>query len=195
MRLCLQSNRQTLAVWRSRGKRRTRQSWRRGAVAQGRSPCRSATGSANARAALAEDAMRLNRSRSPDDLASCRGATGRPPRAGCSRVRPLLESASNSAHTICPLQDVAMFRVTKEIDFCYGHRLLNYDGKCKHLHGHNGKAVIVLEGTQLDHRGMVVDFSDIKKQVAGWIMRWSRFASIQPATCFLMSEKSTTIPR
>jgi len=62
-----------------------------------------------------------------------------------------------------------MFRVTKEIDFCYGHRLLNYDGKCKYLHGHNGKAVIVLEGEQLDHRGMVVDFSDIKKQVAGWI--------------------------
>ncbi|MCX7409230.1 MAG: 6-carboxytetrahydropterin synthase [Planctomycetales bacterium] len=62
-----------------------------------------------------------------------------------------------------------MFRVTKEIDFCYGHRLLNYDGKCKHLHGHNGKAVIVLEGAQLDHRGMVVDFSDIKKLVAGWI--------------------------
>ena len=62
-----------------------------------------------------------------------------------------------------------MFRVTKEIDFCYGHRLLNYDGKCKHLHGHNGKAVIVLEGMQLDHRGMVVDFSDIKKHVAGWI--------------------------
>lgn len=62
-----------------------------------------------------------------------------------------------------------MFRVTREIDFCYGHRLLNYDGKCKHLHGHNGKAVIVLEGSKLDHRGMVVDFSDIKKQVAGWI--------------------------
>lgn len=62
-----------------------------------------------------------------------------------------------------------MFRVTKEIDFCYGHRLLNYDGKCKYLHGHNGKAVIVLEGEQLDHRGMVVDFSDIKQQVAGWI--------------------------
>ena len=62
-----------------------------------------------------------------------------------------------------------MFRVTKEIEFCYGHRLLNYDGKCKYLHGHNGKAVIVLEGQQLDHRGMVVDFSDIKQQVAGWI--------------------------
>ena len=62
-----------------------------------------------------------------------------------------------------------MFRVTQEIEFCYGHRLLNYDGKCKHLHGHNGKAVIVLESEQLDHRGMLVDFSDIKKHVAGWI--------------------------
>ena len=62
-----------------------------------------------------------------------------------------------------------MFRVTQEIEFCYGHRLLNYDGKCKNLHGHNGKAVIVLESKQLDHRGMLVDFSDIKKHVAGWI--------------------------
>ena len=62
-----------------------------------------------------------------------------------------------------------MFRVTQEIEFCYGHRLLNYDGKCKYLHGHNGKAVIVLESEELDHRGMLVDFSDIKKHVAGWI--------------------------
>jgi len=62
-----------------------------------------------------------------------------------------------------------MFRVSQEIEFCYGHRLLNYAGKCRHLHGHNGKAVIVLEGEKLDQRGMLVDFSDIKKSVAGWI--------------------------
>jgi 6-pyruvoyltetrahydropterin/6-carboxytetrahydropterin synthase len=62
-----------------------------------------------------------------------------------------------------------MFRVTREIDFCYGHRLLNYNGKCKHLHGHNGVAVISLESPQLDERGMVLDFSDIKRVVAGWI--------------------------
>ena len=62
-----------------------------------------------------------------------------------------------------------MFRVTREIEFCYGHRLLNYDGKCKYLHGHNGKAVIILENESLDERGMLVDFSDIKKQVATWI--------------------------
>jgi len=62
-----------------------------------------------------------------------------------------------------------MFRVTREIDFCYGHRLLNYDGKCRHLHGHNGRAVIVLEAPKLDSRGMVLDFSDIKQVVSQWI--------------------------
>jgi 6-pyruvoyltetrahydropterin/6-carboxytetrahydropterin synthase len=62
-----------------------------------------------------------------------------------------------------------MYRVAREIAFCYGHRLLNYDGKCRHLHGHNGKAVIVLEGPRLDDRGMLIDFSDIKEQVQRWV--------------------------
>lgn len=68
-----------------------------------------------------------------------------------------------------PRPIAAMFRVTREIDFCYGHRLLHYEGKCRHLHGHNGRAVIVLEGEDLDHRGMLLDFSDIKSVVSGWI--------------------------
>lgn len=62
-----------------------------------------------------------------------------------------------------------MFRVRQEIDFCYGHRLLNYSGKCRHLHGHNGRAEIVLEGESLDHRGMLMDFSDIKAELRTWI--------------------------
>jgi 6-pyruvoyltetrahydropterin/6-carboxytetrahydropterin synthase len=62
-----------------------------------------------------------------------------------------------------------MFRVTQEIEFCYGHRLLGYSGKCRHLHGHNGRAVIVLEGEQLDDRGMLVDFAEIKTALRTWI--------------------------
>jgi 6-pyruvoyltetrahydropterin/6-carboxytetrahydropterin synthase len=62
-----------------------------------------------------------------------------------------------------------MFRVTRQIDFCYGHRLLNYDGKCRFLHGHNGRAEIVIEAESLDNRGMVLDFSDIKRVVSHWI--------------------------
>lgn len=62
-----------------------------------------------------------------------------------------------------------MFRVTREILFCYGHRLLNYDGKCRHLHGHNGRAVISLEADHLDALGMVMDFTAIKQVVSTWI--------------------------
>src|SRR5438128_2656964 len=62
-----------------------------------------------------------------------------------------------------------MYRVTREIRFCYGHRLLNYDGKCKHLHGHNGRAVITLQADRLDALGMVVDFSTLKRVVSSWI--------------------------
>ena len=62
-----------------------------------------------------------------------------------------------------------MFRVTRSIDFCYGHRLLNYEGKCRYLHGHNGRAVISIEGSELDHRVMVLDFADIKRFVSTWI--------------------------
>jgi 6-pyruvoyltetrahydropterin/6-carboxytetrahydropterin synthase len=62
-----------------------------------------------------------------------------------------------------------MFLVTREIRFCYGHRLLEYAGKCRHLHGHNGRAVISLAAQQLDPLGMVMDFSHIKRVVSAWI--------------------------
>jgi 6-pyruvoyltetrahydropterin/6-carboxytetrahydropterin synthase len=62
-----------------------------------------------------------------------------------------------------------MFLVAREIRFCYGHRLLEYAGKCRHLHGHNGRAVISLAAQELDSLGMVMDFSHIKRVVSAWI--------------------------
>jgi 6-pyruvoyltetrahydropterin/6-carboxytetrahydropterin synthase len=62
-----------------------------------------------------------------------------------------------------------VWKITKEIPFCYGHRLLNYAGKCRHLHGHNGKAVITLEASALDRLGMVVDFAEVKRVIGQWV--------------------------
>jgi len=62
-----------------------------------------------------------------------------------------------------------MFKVTKTIDFCYGHRLLNYAGKCRHLHGHNGRIEVDIELPALDGRGMVQDFSEIKTALKNWV--------------------------
>jgi len=62
-----------------------------------------------------------------------------------------------------------MYYLMQELDFCYGHRLLNYEGKCRHLHGHNGRLEILLGGDKLDSRGMLVDFGDNKRLLKTWI--------------------------
>jgi len=62
-----------------------------------------------------------------------------------------------------------MYRVTEIVDFCYGHRLLRYKGKCAHLHGHNGRVEIELASNSLNDQSMVADFSDIGRIVREWI--------------------------
>jgi 6-pyruvoyltetrahydropterin/6-carboxytetrahydropterin synthase len=64
-----------------------------------------------------------------------------------------------------------MTSVTITVDFCYGHRLLDYDGKCAHLHGHNGRVEVCVHGVtdKLNRSGFVIDFSDIKAFVKSWI--------------------------
>ena len=62
-----------------------------------------------------------------------------------------------------------IYTIVKAIDFCYGHRLLNYEGKCRHLHGHNGLLEVELYSNTLDSRGMVMDFADIRNVVKNWV--------------------------
>jgi 6-pyruvoyltetrahydropterin/6-carboxytetrahydropterin synthase len=64
-----------------------------------------------------------------------------------------------------------MYSVTKRIEFCYGHRLMDYDGVCRHPHGHNAVVEIDIRAETLDARNMVADFTDIKRIVKGWIDR------------------------
>lgn len=64
-----------------------------------------------------------------------------------------------------------MYTVIKRIDFCYGHRLLDYDGPCRHPHGHNAVAEVEVRSDDLDRRGMVADFADVRRIVKGWIDR------------------------
>ena len=64
-----------------------------------------------------------------------------------------------------------MYAVTKRIEFCYGHRLLDYNGVCAHPHGHNAVAEIEVRSETLDGRNMVVDFSEIRNVVKAWVDR------------------------
>src|SRR5687767_14665975 len=64
-----------------------------------------------------------------------------------------------------------MYSVTKRIEFCYGHRLLDYNGMCAHPHGHNAVAELEIQSESLDRRNMVMDFSDIKRAIKTWVDR------------------------
>lgn len=69
-----------------------------------------------------------------------------------------------------------MFKIAKQFDFCYGHRVwsqvldkeFSIDDRCvcRHLHGHQGTIIIFLEGDTLQD-GMVTDFKHLN-----WFKKW-----------------------
>lgn len=52
-------------------------------------------------------------------------------------------------------------KVGKIFEISYGHRILNHPGKCRRVHGHNGKIEILIGGSIDSSTGMVVDFEEI----------------------------------
>ena len=69
---------------------------------------------------------------------------------------------------------MAQHRVTKTIDFCYGHRLLDYAGKCRNLHGHNGLLEVDVESNELDDLGLVmISMRSATWSRDGWMTIWT----------------------
>lgn len=58
-----------------------------------------------------------------------------------------------------------MYRIGVWDHFSSAHYLRNYQGKCEHIHGHNWKVEVVLEGDKLDKSGMLLDFGILKKHL------------------------------
>ncbi len=57
----------------------------------------------------------------------------------------------------------------RRVRFCAGHRLYGHEGKCAHFHGHNYLAEFHVAGTRQDAVGRVIDFSELKNVLKGWI--------------------------
>ncbi|SDZ99741.1 6-pyruvoyltetrahydropterin/6-carboxytetrahydropterin synthase [Oribacterium sp. KHPX15] len=62
-----------------------------------------------------------------------------------------------------------MFYLKSESSFDAAHFLKGYEGKCSNIHGHRWRVVVEIKGDKLSEetqtRGMLVDFSDLKKIV------------------------------
>ena len=62
-----------------------------------------------------------------------------------------------------------MFKLETSASFDSAHFLMGYKGKCANIHGHHWVAQVSIFGDELtaqgEKRGMLIDFSDLKKAV------------------------------
>ncbi|PKN00834.1 MAG: 6-carboxytetrahydropterin synthase QueD [Elusimicrobia bacterium HGW-Elusimicrobia-1] len=58
-----------------------------------------------------------------------------------------------------------MYKISVEDSFSAAHRLRGYKGKCEKMHGHNWRVRLSVSGTELDSKGLLLDFSGLKKML------------------------------
>ena len=56
-----------------------------------------------------------------------------------------------------------MYHLTIHTHFAAAHNLLNYQGECEKLHGHNWKIEVTVKTEHLDKAGLGIDFKVLKK--------------------------------
>ena len=56
-----------------------------------------------------------------------------------------------------------MYHLTIITHFAAAHNLLNYQGDCENLHGHNWKVEVTVKTENLDKAGLGIDFKILKK--------------------------------
>ncbi|RME74588.1 MAG: 6-carboxytetrahydropterin synthase QueD [Planctomycetota bacterium] len=63
-----------------------------------------------------------------------------------------------------------MMKITKEFRFEAAHNLINYEGKCKNLHGHTYKLLVTLD-YPVQENGLAFDFCELERIVRERIIR------------------------
>jgi len=58
-----------------------------------------------------------------------------------------------------------MYKIKVISEFSAAHMLRGYKGKCENLHGHNWKVEVSVSSAKLNSQGMVLDFTELKKQI------------------------------
>ena len=60
-----------------------------------------------------------------------------------------------------------MYYVSKRLEIAGAHRLdLDYESKCRNIHGHNWIITVFCKAEKLNDCGMIVDFKHIKNKIS-----------------------------
>lgn len=57
-----------------------------------------------------------------------------------------------------------MYRLEIKTAFAAAHNLINYQGECENLHGHNWKVEVFVTARELDKAGLGIDFKILKAE-------------------------------
>ena len=57
-----------------------------------------------------------------------------------------------------------MYRLKIITSFSAAHCLINYQGECENLHGHNWKVEVAVTAKELDKAGLGIDFKILKRE-------------------------------
>ena len=57
-----------------------------------------------------------------------------------------------------------MYRLQIQTSFAAAHCLINYQGDCENLHGHNWKVEVTVAAKELDRAGLGIDFKILKRE-------------------------------
>ena len=74
-----------------------------------------------------------------------------------------------------------MYSVRTEGSFDAAHFLANYQGKCRNLHGHRWRVIIEVKSETLEN-GMVIDFTEIKKDLKDMLEQYDHSLIIEENT-------------
>ena len=67
----------------------------------------------------------------------------------------------------------SLLQCVRRVQFCAGHRVWKHESKCANLHGHNYVAYFHAAARQLDGLQRVIDFSELKSRLGGWVeLHW-----------------------
>jgi 6-pyruvoyltetrahydropterin/6-carboxytetrahydropterin synthase len=59
-----------------------------------------------------------------------------------------------------------MYRLQIQTSFAAAHCLINYQGDCENLHGHNWKVEVAVTAQELDKAGLGIDFKILKAETS-----------------------------
>lgn len=98
-----------------------------------------------------------------------------------------------------------MFQLKISTSFASAHNLMNYQGECENLHGHNWKVEVSVTAKELDKAGLGIDFKLLKSETKALLKKLDHkylnelppFRTISPSSeniaRYLYSELSTRL--